>query len=218
MANQSEARILEDVKHYFGFLFEKGYQVREIRYSGKAFWHVILESSRSYMRIDCDQYFVSVMFDPEKINRTNQIGLGTLIYYLSKGQQFVGYFEGNPAWGKNKQMERLASLLRQYHDQIAPLFDRDVQRLREDLALSQKKYAELLQASYSRKFAVEEKVWKGLNLLVVPFKLIGLGFLAYLGWGVSVLFITETDIGLKLLYGSIAAAIIVVLGTLALRF
>jgi len=220
MAKRQEDRIVEDIRTHFGFLLEKGYEIREVRYFSESFgnWYVLLETSNYLIRIDCDRSEISIMFDPEKANSRNQIGLGTLIYYLSKGKHFVSYYEGSPSWGKKKQLERLASLLNEYHDQIVRLFETDLQKLREDLALSQRKYGELLQEDYSRKFAAGEKVWKGLNLFVVPFKLIGLSFLAYLGWGVIVLFITATDISLKLLYGSIAAAIIVMLVVLARRF
>jgi len=220
MAKPQEDRIAEDIRNHFGFLLDKGYGIREVRFFPESFgnWYVLLEASNYFIRINCDRSEISVMFDPEKANSRNQIGLGTLIYYLSKGKHFVGYYDGNASWGKKKQLERLASLLNEYHDQIARLFETNLQTLREDLALSQRKYGELLQGDYSRKFAAGEKVWKGLNLFAVPFKLIGLGFLAYLGWGVSILFMTATDIGLKLLYGSIAATIIVMLAVLALRF
>jgi hypothetical protein len=218
MTKHREERIIEDIKHHFGFLFDKGYQVREIRYSQEAFWHVILEASKYFLRIDCDRDYLSIMFDPEKGNDRNQIGLGTLVYYVSKGQNLVGYFEGNPAWGKKKQMERLASLLNEYHDPIALLFERDTQWLRDDLALSQKKYGELLQISYSRKFAVEEKVWKGLGLFTIFFRVLGVAFLAFLAWGLSILFMTATDTNAKLMYASIGFAIIVVVTVLAIRF
>ena len=188
MAKRREDRIVEDIKRYFGFLLDKGYQIRDVRYFQEAFgnWHVILESSKHFIRIDCDRSYISVLFDPEKTNSRNQIGLETLIYYLSKGKHFVGYFEGNPALGKNKQLERLAGLLSEYHDEIARLFETDYRRLKEDLALSQKKYGELLEESYSRKFATYEKVWKGFNLFGLLFQFIVIGFLAYLGWGVSI--------------------------------
>ena len=213
MAKRREDRIVEDIRHYFGFLFDKGYKVREVRYFPESFgnWYVLLESSKYFIRIDYDRSYISILFDPEKANGRHQIGLETLIYYLSKGKHFVGYFEGNPAWGKNKQLERLAGLLSEYHDQIARLFETGFQRFREDLSPAQKKYGELLQESYSQKFGTERKVWKGLSLFASFFKFIGIVLLAYLGWGVSVVFITETNINTKVLYGIVAFAIFVMI-------
>jgi len=219
MANRREDRIVENIKRYFGFLFDKGYKVREVRYFPESFgnWYVLLESSKYIVRIDCDRSYISILFDPEKANSRHHIGLETLIYYLSKGKHFVGYFEGNPAWGKNKQLERLAGLLNEYHDQIAHLFESDFQRLREDLSPVQKKYGELLQESYSQKFAAERKVWKGFSLFALLFKLIGILLLAYLGWGVGVVFIAETNINTKVIYGFVAFAIIVMLAVFTNR-
>ena len=217
MAKRREHRIIEDIKHHFGFLFDKGYLIRDVRYSQEAFWHVILESPNYFIRIDCDRDYISVLFDPEKRNGRYQIGLESLIYYLSDGKHFVGYFEGNPAWGKNKQMERLSGLLSEYHDQIARLFETDPQRLNEDLAPSQKNYSKLLQEGYSRKFAAREKTSRGLNLFALLSKLIGIGFLAYLGWGVSMVFISAADTNTKLMYGFIAFAIIVMIAVLTNR-
>jgi hypothetical protein len=213
MSKRQEDRIVEDIRHYFGFLFDKGYTIREVRYFRESFgnWYILLEASKYFLRIDCDRSYISVLLDPEKENGRQQIGLETLIYYLSKGKHFVGYLEGNPAWGKNKQLERLAGLLREYHDQIIRLFEIDSQSLRDELSQAQKEYSELLQESYSRKFVTEKRTWKGLGLLTLILKLIGIGLLAYLAWGVGVVFVTATDINTKVIYGFIAFAIIVVL-------
>jgi hypothetical protein len=219
MAKRQEDLILENIKPYFGFLLDKGYTIREIKYFREAFgnWYVILESFKYFVKIDCDRNYISVLFDPEKANSRHQIGLESLVYYLSKGNHFVGYFEGNPAWGKNKQLERLSSLLNGYHDQIAELFETDYERLKEDFAPSQKRYSELLKKSYSKKVAAEEKAWKSLHLFALLYKLIGIGVFVYLSWGVSMMFITAKDNSMKLMYGSLAAATIVILAMLALK-
>jgi len=220
MAKRREDRIIEDIKYHFGFLFDKGYQIRDVRYYPESFgnWYVILECSKYSIRIDCDRSYISILFDPEKVNGRHQIGLESLIYYLSKGKHFVGYFEGNAAWGKNKQLKRLAGLLSEYHDQIARLFESDSQRLREELSPAQKKYGELLQESYSQKFAAKRKNWKGLSLFALLFKFIGIGLLAYLGWGIGIAFVTETSFNTKVMYGFVAFAIIVMVVVFTNRF
>jgi hypothetical protein len=114
-------------------------------------------------------------------------------------------------------MERSSGLLSEYHDQIARLLEIESQRLKEDLAPSQKKYSELLQENYSRKFAAEEKGWKGLKLFALLFKFIGIVFLAYLGWGIGAVFITETNINTKVMYGFVTFAIIVMLAVFTNR-
>ena len=206
MTIHQENSMVKDVKNHFGFLFEKGYQIHDARS-----WCVVLKSSKCFIRILSDRSEISVSFAPVNVETKHEIGLGTLIYYISRGKNFVGYFEGNLAWGKNKQLERLSSLLNLYIDQIESLFEKDFEELNKDLALSQKKYGETLEESYSKKFRVEAKVWTGINLFILLSKFVGIGFLAFLGWGVSVIFVAETDIITKLFYGIVALVIIIFL-------
>ena len=211
MTKRREDQIIQDIKRYFGFLFDKGCKFRDVRYFPESFgnWYVPLESAGYFLRIEKDRGYISILFDPEKVNGRYQIGLETLIYYLSKGMHFVGYFEGNTFWGKNKQMERLADLLSKYHDQVANLFETDPQRLREDLLLAEKKYSELLQESYSNKFAAKSRVWKGSKVITLLFKFISISLLAFLGWGVGVVFLTTADIGMKVMYDFLTIAIFI---------
>ena len=213
MAKRREERIVEDIKRYFGFLFDKGYHIRDVRYFPESFgnWYVILECPRYCLRIDYDRSYISILFDPEKANGRHQFGLESLIYYLSTGKHFVGYFEGNPAWERKKQFERLADLLKQYHDQIASLFVSDFYRLREDLTASQKKYGEVLSKNYSQKFKAEQKSHARLILLLSPIAFLLIAPLAYLAWGMSINFVAETNISSKLTYGFIGLVLIIIL-------
>jgi hypothetical protein len=212
MTTYQENSMVRDVKRYFGFLIDKGYQIHDARS-----WYVTLKSSKCFIRILSDRSEISVSFAPVNVETKHEINLGTLIYYISRGKNFVGYFEGNLAWGKNKQLERLSSLLSQYLDQIESLFEKDFEELNKELALSQKKYGEILEESYSKKFRVEEKVWTGINLFILLSKIIGIGLLAFLGWGVSVIFVAETDIIAKLFYGIVALVIIIFLAVFTSR-
>lgn len=207
-----ENSMVRDVKHYFGFLIDKGYQVHDARS-----WYVSLKSAKCFIKILSDRSEISVTFAPVNVKTKHEIGLGTLIYYISRGKNFVGYFEGNLAWGKNKQLERLSSLLSQYLDQIESLFEKDFEELNKDLALSQKKYGEMLEKSYSEKFRAEKKVWAGINLFILLGKIVGVGLLAFLGWGVSIIFVAETDIIAKLFYGIVALVIIIFLAAFTSR-
>ena len=217
MAKPQQDRLITTIKHHFDFLFDKGYHVGDVQYWHAAFWQVNLECPNLCIKINCDRDYISVLFAPENRNNWFPIGLETLIYYFSKGKHFVGYFEGNPAWGKNKQLERLASLLSQYHDQIAPLFEIDSQGLREEILLAQKEYSERLTESYHHNSAIERKAWKGLHILGLMIRIIGIGFVTYIGWGVSVIFLAEANINMKVIYGLLTFTIVVLVAVFTTR-
>lgn len=98
MTKRRKDSIVEDIKHHFGFLFDKGYQLRDVRYFQESFgnWFVILESSKTFIRIDCDRNYISILFDPEKANNRSHIGLESLLYCASKDKHFVSYAALSP--------------------------------------------------------------------------------------------------------------------------
>ncbi len=118
--------ILKDVKRHFGFLFEKGYKIREAHYSinPNGSWHVDIESKECVVSIVQDRSEISAYVSPKLGSNTlgNQISLEALIYLQSNGKNIIDSYEGNLAWGKQKQLERLAGLLKRYADQIASYF------------------------------------------------------------------------------------------------
>jgi hypothetical protein len=136
--------ILKDIKRYFGFLFEKGFRIRDAHYAinPNGSWDVSLESQDCIMSIVQDRSEISIYFSPVfgSDNPADRFGLETMIYFLSQGQNYIGNFEGNLAWGKKKQFKRLADLLKEYIDQIAPCFGSNYLEHKDELRDREKQY------------------------------------------------------------------------------
>jgi hypothetical protein len=153
--------VLRDIKRYFVFLLDKGYKIANTHYSFQHFgnWIVTLESQKCTIFIIQDRLELQLSLAPRKAEMKDSFSLESMIYFLTKGQEFIGYFEGNLSWGKKKQFGRLANLLRKYHDQIVPYFDNngnnlwesDFSKHKDDLISNQKRYNELLMADYRQK-------------------------------------------------------------------
>jgi hypothetical protein len=204
--------LLSDIKHYFGFLLDQDYQIQSVRFL-EAFgdWDVTLESSKSLIEIYTDRSQIMVVFIPDKADRKLLFSLEAIIYFLSKGQNFIGHFDGNLAWGKKKQFERLSNLLRQYNDQISSFFSQDYGNLKDDLLLAQAKYGERLSKEFSQKQIAEQKLRAWISLFLLPFGLVWIGLLVYFGWQVSVAFIIGTDLNGKPFLGALSLLIILLL-------
>jgi hypothetical protein len=112
--------ITKDVKKYFGFLFDEDYIITRTHYSYQHFgnWAVTFESQGC--RIELVQYRLELLLAlaPRKVDSREGFSLRAMIYFITKGEIFIGFFEGNHSWGKRKQFERLANLLEEYHDKI----------------------------------------------------------------------------------------------------
>jgi hypothetical protein len=153
MENKQLDSVQKDIKRYFGFLFDKGYKIRDAVYDSQHFgnWIVALESPNCVIEITNDRNEILLAFAPVKSGRNNQIGLRPMIYFLSHEQNFIGPYEGNLFWGRKKQFERLASLLKEYIDQITPYFGNDFEKYKSDLMSAGKKYVDLSIERYARK-------------------------------------------------------------------
>lgn len=144
--------IKDDIKRHFGFLFDKGYKFRDDHHFLEApgYWSIELESPDCLIRIrsDRDELLISLT---STMDRSYQIGLEPLIYFLSGGQDFIGPFEGNLAWGKKKQFERLATLLRKYMDQILPYFGVDFYKYKSEMINAGNQYMAQAVQRYTQK-------------------------------------------------------------------
>jgi hypothetical protein len=135
--------ILRDIKRFFGFLLERGYRICDAQYFPKinGNWVVTLESPDCKIEISSDRDIIGVVFSPpRKGSEKTHVSLESMIYFLTEGREFAGDFEGNFAWGKRRQLERLASLLRVYIDQITHYFGDNFEKYKSDLILAQRKY------------------------------------------------------------------------------
>ncbi len=133
--------IKDDIKRYFGFLFDKEYKFRDDHHFLEApgYWSLELESPDCLIRIRSDRDQLLISF-ASPIDRSYQVGLEPMIYFLSGGQNFVGPFERNLAWGKKKQFERLATLLREYIDQITPYLGVNFYKYKSEIINAGNKY------------------------------------------------------------------------------
>lgn len=142
MADRTTKPIMRDIKRYFGFLFDTGYRIRSVNYHPHEFgnWELTLESTNCIIEICQDRTEILVYFLPLSGNRFYRIGLKSMIYYISQGKVFIGPFKGNLFWGKKKQYEELAELLKEYHDQIVPFFGIKFNEYRNELLYVERSY------------------------------------------------------------------------------
>ena len=139
--------ILRDIKHYFGFLFERGYKIRDAEYVPEKLgnWGVDLESSTCNIQMYSDRTVLFLVFIPLNRDRKNGISIEAMIYFLTEGREFIGDLKGHyTSWSKKDQYERLASLVKAYIDQIEPYFGNEFQTYKDDLLAAQKKYNDRL--------------------------------------------------------------------------
>lgn len=143
MNNRKINSIIKDIKKYFSFLFDKGFEIRHSEYSSQFFgnWIVELESSECVIYITNDRNSILVDFSPKRTEDIkNRFGIGTMIYLLSDGRENIGPYEGNLAWGRKKQLERMAKLLKDNLDKITPFFEKDFEEQRSELVAAQRRY------------------------------------------------------------------------------
>ena len=140
-----------NIRRHFGFLFQKGYEIRKTGHDFKDFgdWRAVLESLDCLIVIYQDRDEIFLAFAPRNGGQQNLIGIEPMIYFISHGNTFVGWYDGNLAWDKRQQFERLARLLEEHLDQITPYFGIDYRKYANDLTLAQKNYNNLLLEKYS---------------------------------------------------------------------
>ena len=136
--------ILKDIKRYFGFLFKKGHRIREAHYSihPNGSWHVDIESKECVVSIVQDKGEILAYFSPAlgSIPSNDKVSIEAMIYFLSEGKDIVESYKGNLAWGKRRQFERLAGLLRKYIDQIVPQFRTTYHEYKDKLKEAERQY------------------------------------------------------------------------------
>lgn len=146
--------INKDINYYFRFLFESGFKIRSIQYfpEKNGNWLVDVESIDFGIQVYSDRNVLNLVLVPAKVpNNEITISLRAMIYYLTDGREFIGDFEGNFAWNKAKQFERLARLLKEYIHEITPYFGAEFERYRSELLQAQKMYNDVLVESHFHK-------------------------------------------------------------------
>jgi hypothetical protein len=103
-------------------LLDKGFEVTRTSsfLDSLGNWFIEFESPDCFIMVLSDRDEVLVRLYPVKSNRKLCIALQPLIFYLSGGKTFIGNYEGNLAWGTQKQLKRTSDLLEEYIDQTLP--------------------------------------------------------------------------------------------------
>lgn len=126
MKNKKLISIVKEVERHFSFLYENGYKIRNSEYSPEfnGNWNIEFESKNSIIYFICDRNEIALYFSPLKNTKMKDlIGIDQMIYILSNGNNAVKPFKGNLAWGRKKQFERLAKLVKEHIDQIIIYFE-----------------------------------------------------------------------------------------------
>jgi hypothetical protein len=150
--------IRRDIEHFFSFLFEMGYSFRYTDFNGRGMllWEVVFESSECLIHIFKERSDIFLVFAPlnaismnNDIRINDEIAIEPMIYYVSKGEKFIGLFEANIYRNRKKLLGALADLLKEYIDQITPYFENYKFRLcQNDLLAAQREYNNLLVKRY----------------------------------------------------------------------
>ena len=152
MPNKKLKSIQKDIRHYFSFLFDRGYKIVNSFYDAQNFgnWIITLEALECIIEITNDRDELLITFASIQ-ERNNSIGLKPMIYFLTQGENFIGPYKGNLSWGKKKQYQQLANLLEKYIDQIEPYFRNDFRKHKANLIIAGKEYVDLLLVKHAHK-------------------------------------------------------------------
>ena len=108
----------QKTKQHFHFLYESGFRVSSSKYEPEdmRFWEINLLSKEFLVQLYNDRGEIMMRVGVNQ-NRNRWHALETVIFYISKGQDFVGNYEGQLS-DIDRQMQRLANLLQKYYNQI----------------------------------------------------------------------------------------------------
>ena len=150
--------VIRDIKKYFNFLFDQGYTIRYVNFKQHRmiFWNVVLESPKCIIHIFQERNDIYLNLAPlnaisihDEIGIQDQIGIKSLVYYISKGKRFIGLYEKDFYRDRRRQFRLLADLLKEYLDQITPYFGNyEFRQNQGALLLAQKEYNDLLIKKY----------------------------------------------------------------------
>ncbi len=125
MENTELHRVPRDVERCFGFLYDRGFCLRGVEHAEwlTGNWTVIFESRGMLVYVSNNDSRITLELssnDPSMSNR--RFPIERLISILSDGRDITVPVRNSMVGGKRKQMERLASLLQRYFDQLTAYF------------------------------------------------------------------------------------------------
>jgi hypothetical protein len=148
-----ERSISKLVERHFQFLFDLGFFFQFVKYYPQHMgnWIVILESTDCLVYFLQDRGYIFLAFGHNDnyahdlnalLKNIQWFGLTALVYYLSKGRNYIGHFEGELR-EEEKQLERLARIAVAYIDEIIPIIGKDFEKHRSNLLAVNKQILEL---------------------------------------------------------------------------
>jgi hypothetical protein len=136
--------LMKDIRHYFGFLFDKGYKIREsnIPFWSNRGWSVVFESAECLIEIYYDSGEVFLVFSPTNVVFNNHIDIRAMIYYLSNGKNIIRRHDYAFYKDRKKQLDWMSYLLRTYIDEISPCFiNREFGLHKNEILAASKEYS-----------------------------------------------------------------------------
>ncbi len=135
---------MAEVYYYFGFLFGKGYRIREsnVPLWDTRLWSVVFESAESLIDLRYNDGEARLIFSPQ-IDPGYQCDLRALIYYLTKGKPIPAIIRRQDDEfyrSTRKQLDWLSYLLRAYIDKIAPCLTREFSVRKDEILTAAKEY------------------------------------------------------------------------------
>jgi hypothetical protein len=140
---------IKEINKYFDFLYEKGYNIRFAEYSSRISGNWIIEfvSNNCAIYILNDRSSISIEFSPvenslvnDQFNIKNVFDIGTMMYFISKGEIIIGGFRWNLNYQRRQHLKKMSELLEKYIDAISPYFGDDFESHKGDLMNAQSNY------------------------------------------------------------------------------
>jgi len=151
--------ISNDAKRYFRFLLEKGYKISNVKYIAHhlAGWHIELTAPDNKMSIVLDeQEWPLLVFGADVAGGKYQISVEALVYYLTRGQTFIGNSGRDITPTRSRKFKRVANLLKTYIYQIESFLSDEFEKVKHQLSNFQKQYDDLLIREHEKKLGASE--------------------------------------------------------------
>jgi len=142
---------MKQIRRYFGFLYQRGFRVASTTTTSWLFgsWWVMLESELCKVQIRSHRDEINVALHPAVSDEAKGIALESMIYYLSHGEMFIGYFlEKGKLVSVKRQFKELAGLLNAYLDEAIPYFGPEYPKYRDALISAQNEHNDRLLREY----------------------------------------------------------------------
>jgi hypothetical protein len=134
--------LMREIRHYFKFLFDRGYKIREsdIPQFPSRYWLVVFESAECLIEMRYDQGEVFLSFCPDMGGCQYRYDIRAMIFYLSKGKNIIRQQDEAFYKSRKKQLDWIAYLLNSYIDKIVPCFTHEFATHKTEILAASKEY------------------------------------------------------------------------------